>query len=169
MCEVLVPSLTAVVGCNRPALRCCVARLNPELSHCSALTRSMTCSARLLVAALLDWSTLPRAAPRGVARLRATSHTQSQNATTKFNLARISLCSRSRRVSSVSSGAMKVNLRSSNNPALNSGKRSWKLPASANVDWSLLKLKLTEFGVGFSLYRFLLQLCTGRHIVQHFC
>lgn len=107
-----------------------MARLSPELSHCRALTRSMTCSARLFVAALLACSIPPSGAPRGPARVLATSLTHSHSATTKLSFARISLCSRSSRVSSGSSGAMNVNGRSSVRPGLSSGKKFWKLAAS---------------------------------------
>ena len=130
-----LPSFTVAVGCSLPALSSWVAKFRPELSHWRARTRRMTCSARFLVAALPACSMLPRGAgcsmfPSGPALDLATSHTHSHNATTKFNLARISLCSRSISVSSGNSGAMNVNGRSSIVVGGISGNRFWKLPAS---------------------------------------
>ena len=127
-----LPSFTVAVGCNRPAFNCWVARLNPELSHWRALTSKITCSALLLVAAVLACSIPPKGAPKGPAFVLATSHTHSHNATTKFNFANISLCSRSKSVSSGSSGAKNVNGWSSI-VGFTSGKRFWKLPASINL------------------------------------
>lgn len=130
-----LPSFTVAVGCSLPALSSWVARFRPELSHWRARTSRMTCSARFLVAALPACSMLPSGAgcsilPRGPALERATSHTQSHNATTKFSFARISLCSRSISVSSGSSGAINVNGRSSAVVSGMSGNRLWKLPVS---------------------------------------
>lgn len=130
-----LPSFTVAVGCNLPALSSWVARFRPELSHWRARTRRMTCSARFLVAALPACSMLLRGTgcsilPSGPALDLATSHTHSHNATTKFSLARISLCSRSISVSSGSSGAINVSGRSSIVVGGISGKRLWKLPAS---------------------------------------
>jgi len=88
-----LPLLTQADGCSWPARNCCDAKLSPELSSCNARTSSTNCSARRQPSVCWRPHVLSVSAANGVALACASSITQSDKASTKFNLASVSLCS----------------------------------------------------------------------------
>lgn len=106
-----LPFLTFDEGFKLPLLNCWEAKFKPDDNSCNALTSNTKRSALLQCSGacggICGWSFEAAAikADNGAHRESATSCIQSVRARTKFNFDKVSLCSRSIRVSSDSSGA----------------------------------------------------------------